>query len=340
MRSLLIALLFVCPTSACWAGALLPPVFNVTVVGPPVGYSQVIGTEINNNQDFLALARTPTGYDPVLWLSDRGYTSIGLPSGDKLIELNGINDQQQVIGVSTGGAFVWSETAGYVPIVAAKGFRDPHPTAINRRGQVVGYVFPAASSGDLANLRRGFSWNIESRRMTVPRSNQPITPVSVNSRGDIVATAQRKDGSTTAVYTTGFNSAVPLTRDIQNSEAVDINDYGAVALNMLSGGEQAYLWTKNGKGDGLVPIFVGDNSESLAIDNKKQVMGLAGGLSFNGYFLWSTSYGYFDILTLLAPGSPDMPDLAITGMSERTFMVGGATVDGVLSAVVLRPVAP
>jgi hypothetical protein len=340
MRFLLVALLFICPTSVCLAGALSPPVFNITVVGPPAGHSQVTGSKTNNNQDFLGLARTPTGYDPVLWLSDRGYTSIGLPSGDKLIELNGINDQRQVIGISTSGAFVWSEAVGYVPMVAAQGFRDPHPTAINRRGQVVGYVFPAASRGDLPNLRRGFSWNVESRRMTVPRSNQPITPVSVNTRGDIVGTAERKDGSTTAAYATGFGSAMPLTRDFQDSEAVDVNDYGAVALNMLSVGGQAYLWTRNGKGDGLVPIPVGGTASALAIDNKKQILGLASGLSFNGSFLWSPSYGWADVQTLLAPGSPDMPDLFVEGMSERTFMVGSATVDGVLSAVILRPIEP
>lgn len=311
------------------------PTFHATVIGPPAGASAVFAFKTNNLGDFVGAAQFGTDTLPVLWLAGIGYVDVSVPVGETLTELDGINDDRIIVGATDLEAFEWSQTVGFIPIAPPAGYQTPHLAGINRRGDVIGDI-----ELDGMKLRHPFLWKHTNHTMLIWGQNGAgISPASLNSRGSFIGTS-KGGGHPRAVIASSPYDYTIIGPNGSASYGVDVNDYGAAALNVQTEGSatQAYLWTMNGKSGGLLSTGVPGNSVSSAIDNKKQILGQVSSASFTGTFLWGKPFGWVPLTSLLEKGT-SLPDLVGEDMSERTIISGEATVDGVLSAVVLTPVS-
>jgi probable HAF family extracellular repeat protein len=84
------------------------------------------------------------GRHAFIWTPTSGITELGTLPGMSAGSADGINDQDQVIGTSRGGAldraFLWSRASGMRDLGGLPGRASSFGFAVNNRGQVVGYA--------------------------------------------------------------------------------------------------------------------------------------------------------------------------------------------------------
>ena len=219
----------------------------------------------------------------VLWWHGKE-TNLGRLRPDLVTEPGAINDRGQVVGVATrvrpnanGGvatedhAFIWEN--GRIRELTAPGATLTDATAINNRGQILGYgrARPGAAPGHLF-------W--DAGRVTAV----PLEVWAMNDRGQVVGHARNaKTGSEDAyIWENGQMRDLGSLADGAGgrstfTSAVDINDRGQVvgisssATGAAHPPTHAFLW-QNGRMTDLTPSL-GVNSDAEAVNERGQVIG-------------------------------------------------------------------
>jgi probable HAF family extracellular repeat protein len=180
------------------------------------------------------------------WAQQYTVTDLGTLGGDdqQMTAAAAINGSGQVVGSSpvqgsTGRhAFLWSEgnmqDLGLLP-----GSTECFATAINDRGQVVGYC------GGGVSIDKVFRWAADTGMTTIETPDWAVAD-GMNNQGDIVGSLNATPGSTTDIHAFRYrNGAV---EDLGPGRASGTNDLGQV-VGSNTDGTRALLWDEDGAHD-------------------------------------------------------------------------------------------
>lgn len=141
------------------------------------------------------------------------------------------------------------------------------PVAINDRGEIAGSGSGAGVAG------RAFLWR-NGRLTDLGRCGGYSTAVAINRRGDVVGSCGlRRAGKPDHAYLWRNGRAIDLgTLGWTSSEAVAINDRGAIVGNRFVGNEErAFLWVGGTMRD--LGTLGGSESEATAVSDNDEVVG-------------------------------------------------------------------
>ena len=194
------------------AAASPTPAYQATDLGT-LGGAWSAAHAINNRDEIVGGSQTADGRNhPFLWrngiMTDLGQLDA---SGEGFGVATDINDAGQVIGVSEGRdgmhSFLWTD--GVLTDLGTLGGSYTVAWAINNRGQVVGYSFPAG-----VGPAHGFLW----QRGVMTDLGELTEAVDINDRGQVIGRCG--DPSTACLWTRGRTIILGL------EGATAINDRG------------------------------------------------------------------------------------------------------------------
>jgi len=313
-------------------------------------------------QAILVLAVAITG----VFLTNTGFAEI-LPY--EITDLGpgeawGINDAGQVVGYSSGYAFLWDSTNGMIDLGTLGGSAST-AYGINDAGQVVGYSGSDYVSGFIWDSINGMRYldgigDTESEARDINNSGQvvvwtfnysflwdstsgvtdlgSVTAWGINDAGQVVGEEYFSgqphaflwdDGDTIDLGTLGG----------RNSRAYAINNAGQVVGYAYSAGgdRHAFLWEDGEMID--LGTLGGPYSSAHGINNEGQVVGylFTSGEGYSG-FLWDSENGMIELSDLLFD-SPGWDRLTYAmDINNYGQIVGWGSIDGEIHAFLMTPV--
>jgi hypothetical protein len=256
-----------------------------------------------------------------------GYSSSGAILRDRdgtIHQLGGgqavdVNDYGQVLGNENGHAWIWD------PIFGRRDFEFGGATALNDRGQFVGFVGPGVSSDF-----EGYLWDPIFGLTPLPALPRGVArPLDINNQGTIVGYDDAGVFGPAFVIRNGVPTILTVMEATggvfgQSYRATAINERGHIAgfaatnnltfpggrdcADASAGGEcnPAVLWNQDSAPD-LLGVF----GQALAISDRGQVVGRAVDDAclickdaFIGAFIWDRQFGSLDINDLIRVRDP------------------------------------
>lgn len=236
-------------------------------------------SEINDRGDILGQSASTSGEShSVLWRNGR-------PIDLGALAATALNNSGEVIGTdrSTGRAALWQN--GRLRDLGTIGGDESSAVSINNHGQIVGDSRTA--TGDPHPSLHAFLWQAGKRTDLGTLGGTYSFAEEINSRGQVIGTSYTdrtgtthpflwRQGKMTDLGTFGGKSASFVRSRGHSTRTRSIDDLGRVVLNVWSGSGTTYqmhpvVWTA-GKTSAL-PTLHGPDTQALAINNKRQIIG-------------------------------------------------------------------
>jgi hypothetical protein len=321
------------------------PTYEVIVIPPPAPYNAIEARKTNDLGHFVGIAGNADGGTYVYWSPESGVVPLSSPSG-QIVAAAGINSSDQVPFATTVGPYVWSPTAGWVPMKSLVGAAHTQPTAINDRGQMVGFAFDGdGQDGD--RTRRAVKWRDTGEVLEI-RSNTEMIPNAINEHQEILSTVYRvQHGRLTyqAQLTKHLGDSVKL-GDLPNngigkrSLAVGLSENGFAAANSPDtdlNNFVACFWNEN---KGMTSLGLGQ-STAVGISRRGTIAGFVEQTPVQPpySFAWNLQWGgAIDVSQHFAPGSPKFDLLQAYGISGNGIIAAAGFTLSTRNAVVLKPI--
>ncbi|MDR3439786.1 hypothetical protein, partial [Telmatospirillum sp.] len=319
----------------------------MTVTITNLGSSGPTGVAINDNGQIAGDAMLTSGADDAFLWRDGTISDLGRLSGDSDSAANGINNQGQVVGVSStvpmGGAgsyhaVIWQNGT---PTALTSLQELSAAYAINNLGQVVGVHGLANGATEAFFWQNGTPTDLG----WLPGvTSQSFTSVSaaddINDAGQIVGKSWTAQGDTHAVlWQNGTITDLGGLASSYNGRAKAINAKGQIvgdsSFSSDSYDTHAVLW-QNGTITDLGTLSGDDISAATAIDNAGDIVGWAGlraGSGVDHAVMWQN--GKIVDLNSLLPADSGWVLSDATGINDLGQIVGAGTYNGVDAAFVL-----
>jgi probable HAF family extracellular repeat protein len=305
-------------------------------IDPITGFPEQIGVVWLQNGEIVDLGTLGGNFSFANAMNNRGEV-VG-------IALNTVPDPYSMLGLGTQThAFIWRN--GYMEDLGTLGGPDSWGSAVNERGQVVGWAYinstPNTNNGVCAPnvpTQDPFLWE-NGRTIDLGTFGGTCGVVgsfanagsggAINSRGQIIGTSNLAGNQAHHAFLWNEGALSDLgTLGGDNSEAYWINDAGEIVGRADVGGKQqnhhAFLW-KNGRMRDLGKAKGWPCSTAIDINSKGQVIidtgicGVGGGPGL----LWENG-ALYDLNTLIPPNSGfvigdvnyinDRGEIAVTGV--------------------------
>lgn len=300
------------------AFASVPPEYAVVVIAPPEGYVTAAAFNINDAGEATIGAADALGNAAYfMWNAADGFTPVQTPDGSEPMGLAALSDHLDLIGTYHGGAFYFSPRKGSMTIRAPDGFRHVQPASINDKDVVTGTVDETSTGKEHV-----FTWT-PTGGMVVRQSQRASEGLFINNSGDIIGNLITESGSEQAAI---WNGSVrlrlgPVMQGVR-SRAVGLNDKSEAVVQGIDSENQSFPYTWTPK-QGFEPV---DDIPAVAIgiDSLGEVFGMQLG---GEAFYWKKKFGLLYIMTMLAPGSPNMTNLNLLGFSGNGAVCGAANDD-------------
>ena len=269
-----------------------------------------VGQNASRNRAFLTAQNT----DGTIALIDLGALS-RLPS----TFAHSINDRGQVVGASSDGdksrSFLWNPSgpnsaSGLMMELEIPGAERNHnrATAINARGQIVGYSVGMAYLWSPASTNGTTGTTIDLGGL--PGGLDSTLALGINDFGQVVGTSDTNLGSHAFLWTpttpNGTSGSMidlgTLPGATGDSQAIAINAAGAAVGYSVTanGGQHAVLWGQDGTG-GNTLLDLGrleggnDLSAAYGINATNEVVGYSNSAGSDHAFYWSNTTGMVDL---------------------------------------------
>ena len=217
-----------------------------------------LGTAMNGNNDVAGTGQETSNGDPQAFLLQAGGATRWLGTlGGPGSWANGLNNSDQVVGVSFTGAgqrhaFLWTEGAGMQDLTPD--LTSPFgsvATAINSAGEVVGYYYPEGATDVVA-----FTWTKAGGLQTFATTG--TMAFAVNDAGTVAGQVLTAAGRHAFSWTSAQGLVDLGTLGGAMSTAMGINSNGWVVGSSLasdgSGMLRGFLWTPTGGMQDLTAI--------------------------------------------------------------------------------------
>jgi probable HAF family extracellular repeat protein len=251
----------------------------------PGGLDQSEATAINNLGHVAGFGRSAVNYEAFFWTPDTGLIGLGFLPGGVVSDAWGINDQDQVVGVSydfgpSWEAFLWDPDIGMIGLGDLPGGQHASTAYdINNAGTVIGY---SLGPGD-----RAFTWDLEAGMQRIPLApdgSKPTLAYAINELGHVAGAADVPESIFTQTFVWVPGQDVQIIRGGFASAAYDINDLGQVVGEYwvhrfpYPDEQRAYTWDAvRGVRDLVMLVearsrqLYGDNIGAFSINNAGQV---------------------------------------------------------------------
>jgi probable HAF family extracellular repeat protein len=209
----------------------------------------------------------------VIWSQSGGFRNIGTLPGGSASEPKDINNLGQVAGNSNrdkGGlyslaaaphAYLWSPGSGMRDLGAPRGFTNSSATAINDRGEVVGYS--TSYSAIVAWI-----WTSANGFRLVGSTSPTLhdeKALGISNAGQVVGESFSNGASHAFIWTaSGGTRLLPTFTGRDDAHALGINDRGQIVGQVVTGNRfRAVLWTLSDRAPGGPPVVVqGDDASA------------------------------------------------------------------------------
>jgi probable HAF family extracellular repeat protein len=251
----------------------------------PGGLDQSEATAINNLGHVAGFGRSAVNYEAFFWTPDTGLIGLGFLPGGVVSDAWGINDQDQVVGVSydfgpSWEAFLWDPDIGMIGLGDLPGGQHASTAYdINNAGTVIGY---SLGPGD-----RAFTWDLEAGMQRIPLApdgSKPTLAYAINELGHATGGADVPESIFSQSFVWAPGQEVQIIRGGFASAAYDINDLGQVVGEYwvhrfpYPDEQRAYTWdAAHGVRDLVMLVearsrqLYGDNIAAYSINNAGQV---------------------------------------------------------------------
>jgi probable HAF family extracellular repeat protein len=300
-------------------------VTNLGNLGTPGGGALAIN-DLGHVAGFSNL--TNGGQHAFLWNSKSGMRDLGTLPGGNQSYAYGMNDSDQVVGVSLGQTgvfpFLWTKGIG-MQNLGGLGGDGGYAYSINRSGQVVGWsTLPDES-------QHAFLWTSEAGMQDLGTlGGLTSMAMGINDSGEVVGVSWLSDNTTTHAFlwtqSAGMQDLGTLPGGMY-SAAEGINSLGQIVgwADTSCNAEIAVLWTANRQ---IVSLGTGSGGVGQGINNSSEVVGYFGGGATQNGFVWNTSHHLLNLGHLLPPNSTAN---AINNLGQI------AATDTSLGAILLTP---
>ncbi len=277
----------------------------------------------------------------------------------------GINDAGQVVGYSSGYAFLWDSTDGMIDLGALGGFEST-AYGINDAGQVVGYSGSDYVSGFIWDSTNGMRYldgigDNESWARDINNSGQVVvwtfnysflwdstsgvtdlgaalSAYGINDAGQVVGQEYFNGQSHPFLWDDGDTIELG-TLGGSGGRAYDINNSGQVVgyADLAGGDEHAFLWEDGEMID--LGTLGGPYSSAHGINNEGQVVGylFTSGEGYSG-FLWDSENGMIELSDLLFDDSGWDRLTYAMDINNYGQIVGWGSIDSETHAFLMTPV--
>ena len=230
--------------------------------------------DVNESGVVVGWANTATSRQAFLWSDGGPMVDLGAELGWSYSEARAINDIGQVIGIGSGGGFLWSQADGKVELGA-----DAVPVALSANGHVVGFRLGGVP----------FLWTEAGGFVDVvgPAGALESTANDVSPSGQVVGSSSFAGGINHAFVWTAADGAEDLgTLAGDSSAALAISANGhVVGLSSVSPTVieyHAFLWTEENGMTDLGALPGGTTSQASVVNDNGQAAGLStGSFSFS-----------------------------------------------------------
>lgn len=329
-----------------------PVKYNMTLLPLLEGSTSCYLGGMNNLGDAV-------GYPAWLYTPETGTVDLNdtdlfpVPDGWDIQDANDINDSGQIVGgayfADADGqirlhAFRYTPGEGFIAMGSLPGLPHSDATAINSRGDVVGYL-----ESDGATFNLGFVWTEENGLQGLSDDQyDTYAALDINDSGEVAGTMVVNGDARAFRYIPGDgpDSGIHDLGVLGRSKPGDLwsNGYGINNSGQVVGGstakrawfERAYRYTD---GDGMENLGTIDNSQwswsrGSAINSQGQVVGPSsistGGTYIdqeNRTFLYTDANGMLDLWSLIENPPPGMTatDVDVYGMTinDGVILPGG-----------------
>jgi len=208
-----------------------------------------------------------------------------------------LNNAGEVVGstiTGSGRAFAWK--AGKLTFLRGGSLA----TAVNARGEIVGYGYAGAEKGEPAYLwRNGSAYPLPALGSSCPSSR----PNAINDRGWVVGWSGDQDDCSlrmSLVWSGALWRNGQLFQLDGDGQAVAVNQRGQIAINIEA--HPPILWDRGAETEiGFLPGY-NEYTAATAINNRGQIVGSGsgqhGGELDTHAFLWEKGKGLRDLGTL------------------------------------------
>ena len=238
-----------------------------------------------------------------LWTPGGGMQDLGSPQGGTSVAI-AVNSAGEVAGYSLSKvsgtdahAFFWSSTTGTVDLGVTDGNSESFPSAINDRGEIVGYEFGTGSSA--------FRWTMATGMQTLVDFFVPFQPLPIVNDNDQIAGISSAGHAALRSPDGAVQDLGTLSPDA-SSVGLFINSAGHIVGTSrptpCCGHERTFFWTTAGMFDiGFLPNHQNSRSIPVGFNNRDQIVGRDGAT-----YLWSPTIGLRQIPAITFKFSPQL----------------------------------